>query len=156
MKSELPAGPGTPDELYSRLFSNMVMQYASMAFMFMGKSPHPETGETIKDLDAAQMFISQLEMLQVKTKHNLTPQEESILKQSLMTMRLAFVESIEPEEQAPPVAAQTSPAAKASPAPPAPPSPSTSSSPDTVPPAASEPAPTPAEEDERKKFVKKY
>jgi hypothetical protein len=72
MNPETPSPSGSlPADLSSRLFSNMVMQYASMALMFMGQSPHPETGEKIVDLDAAQMFISQLEMLQTKTKGNL-------------------------------------------------------------------------------------
>ena len=41
MKPESTASPGAPDDLSSRLFGNMVMQYASMALMFMGKTPHP-------------------------------------------------------------------------------------------------------------------
>jgi hypothetical protein len=145
MNPASPPSPGAAEDLASRLFTNMVMQYASMTFMFLGKAPHPETGETVKDLDAAQMFISQLEMLQTKTKGNLSPQEEAILKQSLMTTRLAFVEAIESGEKA-------STPEKPVPAPP----PSPSPSPESAPSAASEPAPTPGEEDERKKFVKKY
>ncbi len=143
MKPESPVQPGAPDDLSSRLFANMVLQYASMALMFMGRAPHPETGETVKDLEAAQMFIGQLEMLLAKTKGNLTPQEESILKQSLMTARLAFVESIESGVNVP----------AADPGAPAPPP---SPSPEPAPPAASDAGPSAGEADERKKFVKKY
>ena len=145
MKSETPASPGLSDDLVSGLFTNMVMQYASMAFMFMGKAPHPETKETVRDLDAAQMFISQLEMLQVKTKGNLTPQEEMVLKQSLMTTRLAFVDTIEQGAAAP-----AGEQALATPSPASPPTLEAAPAPPIDPNA------TAAEADERKKFVKKY
>jgi len=38
-----------------------------MALMLLGKLPHPETGETIREIDSARMFIDQLEMLALKT-----------------------------------------------------------------------------------------
>ena len=47
-----------------------------------GKGPHPESGELRQDLDAAQMFIDQLEMIEVKTKGNLTKQEEQLLNKA--------------------------------------------------------------------------
>jgi hypothetical protein len=133
------------DEMHTRLFSNMVMQYASMALMFMGQTPHPETGETVKDLEAAQMFVGQLEMLEAKTKGNLNKQEEALLKQSLMTTRLAFVEAV---ESGGPEPGKAEPAGTATP-----PQPSESAKPgagQSDDPAAAAPA------EERKKFVKKY
>ena len=79
----------------SALFANMVIQQTNMALMFLGKMPHPETGKTMTDVETAQLFIDQLEMLEGKTKGNLSKQEESLLKQSLMALRLAFVEVID-------------------------------------------------------------
>ena len=61
----------SPDETRSALFAQMVMQQSSMAMMLLGKTAHPETGEMIRDLEAARFFIDQLEMLEFKTKGNL-------------------------------------------------------------------------------------
>lgn len=88
-------GHASREELMSALFANMVIQQTNMALIFLGKVPHPETGERVKDLEAAQMFIDQLEMLEAKTKGNLDKREEGLLKQSLMTLRMAFVEAVE-------------------------------------------------------------
>jgi len=88
-------GPASREEIMSALFANMVIQQTNMALMFLGQMPHPETGERIQDVDAAKMFIDQLEMLEVKTKGNLDKREEGLLKQSLTALRMAFVEAVE-------------------------------------------------------------
>ena len=38
----------SPEEMQSALFAQMVMQQANMAFMLMGKVPHPETGKPLR------------------------------------------------------------------------------------------------------------
>lgn len=127
-------------EMMSALFAQLVMQQANMAMLLLGKVPHPETGKVATDLDAARFFIDELEMLEVKTKGNLTKDESALLKQSLMSLRLAFVEAVE------------SPAAPAPTAAAAPTQPGT----DAAAPAP-EPSPAPvSEEEHRKKFSKKY
>src|SRR5687767_16013155 len=64
----------TAEEIMSALFANMVIQNTNMALMFLGKVPHPQTGQPVKDLESAQMFIDQLEMLAYKTRGNLDPE----------------------------------------------------------------------------------
>jgi hypothetical protein len=135
---------GSPEEMNSALFAHLVMQQSSMAMMLLGKTPHPETGQTVCDLEAAKLFIDLLEMLQAKTKGNLNPEEANLLKQSLMSLRMAFVEAVD------------APPSKAGPRPSHSP-PQTASIP--VPEAAkAEPAPgaVPTDEEHRKKFTKKY
>jgi hypothetical protein len=105
--SAAPSAPVTRDEIMASLFVSMVMQQAQMALMLLGQMPHPETGETITDLEGAQMFIDQLEMLEVKTKGNLDKDEEQLLKQSLIGTRMAFVTCLEQQEQRTPPAAPT-------------------------------------------------
>src|SRR6266498_1646296 len=83
------------EEVMSALFANMVVQQTNLALMLLGKVPSPETGQPMQDLDAAKMFIDQLEMLEAKTKGNLDKNEEKLLGQSLTSLRLAFVEAIE-------------------------------------------------------------
>jgi len=88
-------GPISREEMMSALFAQLVVQQANMAMLLMGKVPHPQTGQTVRDIEAARLFIDQLEMLETKTKGNLTKEEEQLLKQSLMGLRMAFVEAIE-------------------------------------------------------------
>jgi hypothetical protein len=142
--SEPGAANMTREEMMSALFAQMVIQQSNMAMMLLGKVPHPHTGKTERDLEAAQFFIGQLEMLEVKTKGNLSKEEEQLLKHSLMALRMAFVETVEAPDsntQAPASAAVA---------------PSTPSAP-----AAESPAPATAEaeatdDQSKKKFSKKY
>ena len=139
------------EEVLSALFANMVVQHTNMAMMFLGRVPHPETGEHVFDLDTAQMFIDQLEMLETKTKGNLNKQEEGLLKQGLAATRMAFFEAVEHGGK---------PQSGPSPAKPSAPQPAPSS----AQPASAETKPgeppvasAPAEDHEsRKKFTKKY
>ncbi len=139
--------PGQSDlgrgDIHSALFAQLVMQQTNMAMMLLGKVANPETGKVIKDLDAAQLFIDQLDMLEVKTKGNLTKEEAALLKQSLMNLRLAFVEAVE-------AGAESQPSATGSVSAPTPaqgPAPAEAGATGS---AAS------AEEEHRKKFSKKY
>jgi hypothetical protein len=89
-----------------------------------------------------------LEMLEGKTKGNLTKQEEALLKQGLTTLRMAFVEAIDESS-----ASRAKPQAQA-PRPAPSPTPAEPSVPAT---GATAPVPSPAAPDEsRKKFSKKY
>ena len=130
----------TPEETMAALFANMVMQQTNMALMFLGKVPHPESGQRTPDLEAARMFIDQLEMLEVKTKGNLNPQEQKLLKQSLAMLHMSFVEVASETEKATPPQ-QTPDASPSSAQPESPASGVTESAPDA---------------DTRKKFTKKY
>jgi hypothetical protein len=98
------------NEMLSALFAQLVIQQSNMAMLLMGKVPHPQSGEIVRDIEASRLFIDQLEMLEAKTKGNLSKDEEQLLKQSLMSLRMAFVEAVEspaeettkPEAVAPP------------------------------------------------------
>ena len=83
---------GCLEEMRSALFAQMVLQQSSMAMMLLGKTVHPQTGEVVRDLDAARLFIDQLEMLEHKTKGNLTSTEESTLRNVLYELRMAYLE----------------------------------------------------------------
>jgi Domain of unknown function (DUF1844) len=119
------------DEMYSALFAHMIMQQSNMAMLLLGKVPHPESGKVMQDLDAAKLFIDQLEMLQEKTKGNLSKEEANLLKQSLMSLHMAFVDAA---NAAPSSSTQEAPEAKTEDSAPIP----------------------PASEESHKKFSKKY
>jgi hypothetical protein len=84
-------------EIASALFANLVVQQTNMALIFLGRTPNPETGELIQDLDTAKILIDQLEMLALKSRGNLDAQDSALLNQSLSAVRMAFVEAVEKE-----------------------------------------------------------
>jgi hypothetical protein len=133
-----------PEAMRSALFAHLVMQQSSMAMMLLGKTAHPETGKMVRDLEAAKLFIDLLEMLEFKTKGNLSQEEAALLKQSLMSLRMAFVEAVD----SPSPQTESRPDHNASPTGPAP----------APEPAPAEPAPgaAPIDDEHRKKFTKKY
>jgi hypothetical protein len=135
------ADAATRQEMMSELFAHMVMQQTNLALMMMGKLPNPQSGETVRNLDAAQLFIDQLEMLEAKTKGNLDKNEEKLLKQSLMSLRMAFVEAVETEP-----AQQTA----------SEPEPEDAAKTKEAKPNAPDSAPSPEPEESHKKFSKKY
>ena len=132
-------------ELMSALFAGMVMQQTNMALMLLGKIPHPESGQTLRDVEGARMFIDQLEMLEFKTRGNLDKQEDKLLKQSLTALRLAFVEAVESQARQP----QAIPSMPAS-------EPAKSAGPAKSSEGAGQPSIPPSDEGSRKKFSKKY
>ena len=145
------SGTSSNEDLQSALFLDLVAQHAEMAMMFLGRVPHPQTGKTVRDLETARLFISQLEMLEAKTRGNLNQREQALLKQALMTTRLAFVEAVEAQPAKSDSGTEAGPGSAASSGP--------SASPPTPAPEASAQAqenPSSPPDDERKKFVKKY
>jgi len=153
-----PAPADTPvdanrEAIMSALFANMVAQQTNLALMLLGKMPHPETGETMQDLESARLFIDTLEMLEFKTQGRLTKPEEQMLKRSLTSLRLAFVEAVEhpvsvPGESKAPPAGDTPPAQQgAQPGETAKPTEAT---------GTADSKESPGEEASRKKFTKKY
>jgi hypothetical protein len=157
----------TPEQLMSALFANMVIQNTNMALMFLGKVPHPQTGQPVKDLESAQMFIDQLEMLAYKTRGNLSGEEKQLIQQSLISLRMTFVEELRkagipvPDHLTEPPMGEAAPTAQPAAKPELPPMPQTPAAPQqtsapTQPLAPPAPAPAPAEEESRKRFSKKY
>ncbi len=74
-------------------FYTFVLSLASSAFVYLGDSPHPETGEPVKpNLQVAQQTIDILAMLREKTKGNLTPEEEKFMENLLTDLRIRFVQ----------------------------------------------------------------
>ncbi|HLB32599.1 MAG: hypothetical protein A3F67_05455 [Verrucomicrobia bacterium RIFCSPHIGHO2_12_FULL_41_10] len=73
-------------------FIEFVMMQAQQAALCLGQLPHPSTGETVVNLEAAKMFIDYLELLREKTRGNLSKEEENILNGILSELQLAFVQ----------------------------------------------------------------
>ena len=134
-------------------FIEFVVMQAQNAALFLGQIPNPKTGEPEVNLDLARMFIDQLEMIQEKTRGNLTNEEAAVLRNTLSNLQMAYVEAAgEPGTARPPGAPGTTAQPKAS---------ETTSPPKSAeqPPAATSEPSTPittAEPESRKKFTKSY
>ena len=124
-------------------FIEFVMMHAQNAALFLGQIPNPKTGEAEINLDLARMFIDQLEMIQEKTRGNLTNEETTVLRNALSNLQMAFVEASgasQPQRAAQPEAPQTAPSQSAS-----------GAAEESPPIASSE-----SETESRKKFTKSY
>jgi hypothetical protein len=90
------AGAGAPPEKPPRPdrpgadFATLVESLAQQAAMMLG-SRDPYTGQTIQDLGQAQIMIDMLEMLEEKTKGNLSKDEADHLRGVIDELRMAYV-----------------------------------------------------------------
>lgn len=74
-------------------FIELVMMQAQQAAMFLGQLPGPDGQKLEPNLGYARMFIDQIEMLQEKTRGNLSNEETQVLGSVLSDLRLAFVQT---------------------------------------------------------------
>jgi hypothetical protein len=126
-------------------FIEFVMMQAQNAALFLGQIPNPQTGKGEVNLEVAKMFIDQLEMIQEKTRGNLSNEETTVLRNAISNLQMAYVEVAEQvkkggtpsqsEPQAPPQDEARS-----------------ISTPEQTPPVTS----TDAEGESKKKFTKSY
>jgi hypothetical protein len=73
--------------------AEMAQRFVQFVMMQVQNIPSPDGRPIPPNLDAAKLLIDQLEMVQEKTRNNLSAQESSILDDALKNVRLAFVES---------------------------------------------------------------
>lgn len=89
--SELQSAPQTDSQLTPR-FIEFIMVQAQQAAFALGKIPHPTTGETVINIEAARIFIDHLELIREKTRGNLSKEEEMILNNILTELQMNFVQ----------------------------------------------------------------
>ena len=80
-------------DMNKALFMEMTMMLSSSAMQHLGKIINPMTGKTAINLEAAQGTIDMLEMLEVKTRGNLDKDEERLIKTSLTSLKMNYVET---------------------------------------------------------------
>lgn len=71
-------------------FSDFVLLQAQNAGLFLGQLPNPTTGVRKVNLRAARSVIDSLEMLEEKTRGNLTDSEARLLQTALANLRPLF------------------------------------------------------------------
>jgi len=99
-------------------FIEFVMMQAQHAALFLGQIPNPQSGKAEVNLEMAKMFIDQLAMIQEKTRGNLSSEEGAVLRNTLASLQLAYVEvarggssPISPEAKPPSAPADSAPSA---------------------------------------------
>jgi predicted DNA-binding WGR domain protein len=83
----------------TQLFYTILYTFQMQTMINLGKIANPATNKTETDLDAAAMSIDIIEMIEEKTKGNLTEDENRFLKEALTNLRLNYTaERNKPQE----------------------------------------------------------
>lgn len=82
-------------------FFQLVLSLQAAAWQQMGKVASPVTGKVERDLNQAKVSIDILEMIQKKTKGNLTGEEQKLLDQALHDLHLNYVEETNKDSRSP-------------------------------------------------------
>jgi hypothetical protein len=81
-----------PGPLPAASFAELVNLLVMQAMAGMGLLPGPGGERFAPNLEVAKHFIDMLQVLDDKTKSNLTPEEKGLLDQVLYEMRMSFVQ----------------------------------------------------------------
>lgn len=73
-------------------FASLVFLYVQTTLMYLGEIEDPAGQKLAQNLSAAQQTIDTLELLQEKTRGNLTPQEDQYLQGVLFDLRMRYVQ----------------------------------------------------------------
>ena len=73
-------------------FADFVILQAQNAGMFLGKVPNPVSGTLEVNAKAARSVLDSLEVLELKTTGNRTPQEDKLLQTALLNIRTLYSE----------------------------------------------------------------
>jgi hypothetical protein len=83
------------------LFMGLILMFHAAAMQHLGKTKNPLTEKIERSLDQAQFIIDTLDVIQKKTKGNLTDEESRFLTNAVKELRLNYVEELA-KDQAPP------------------------------------------------------
>ena len=90
-----------PTEKQTMLFARLVLMLHAAAMQYLGKIKNPVTDRIERDLGAAQGMIDTLEMLEERTKGNLSHDEARMLSGMLQELRLNYVDEVQKPDPAP-------------------------------------------------------
>lgn len=72
-------------------FTMLINAMAQPALIFLGEIPHPGTGQPEVNLEQARLQIDLLDTLRIKSRGNLTADEEGLLDRMLYQLRMLYV-----------------------------------------------------------------
>jgi hypothetical protein len=94
----LDASPGVApqsEEDMPMTFEALIFSLSTTALLQLGLAPHPETGKQERDLPGAKQTIDILEILQQKTRGNLTADEGQMLEECLYDLKMTYVKALQ-------------------------------------------------------------
>jgi hypothetical protein len=80
-------------------FIQLVLMFQTAAMQQMGKLQNPITQKIERDLEQVRFSIDMLEMIQNKTKNNLSDNEKKFLEHALFELRMNYLDEMSKEEQ---------------------------------------------------------
>ena len=81
------------------LFMGLVLMFHAAAMQHMGKTKNPISDKVERSLDQAQFVIDTLDALVVKTKGNLSDEENRFLTNVVKELKLNYVEELAKDKQ---------------------------------------------------------
>ena len=87
------------DANHNILFMQLIIQNQQIAMMAMGKIKNPVTDKIDRNLEHAKIYIDTLDMLQAKTKGNLSDYEEKFLTETLKDLKLNYVDEMDKDKK---------------------------------------------------------
>jgi hypothetical protein len=87
------------EEKNTSLLFSLIMTFQAAAMQQMGKLKNPISDKIERDLQQAQLSIDILDMLEEKTKGNLSDDESRFLKGVLQELKLNYVDESTKEQQ---------------------------------------------------------
>ena len=75
-----------------QLFMYLIRTFQSSAWIAFGKMENPMTDKTSVNIEQASFYINLLEMVQEKTKNNLTDYEEQMLINTVSELKLNLID----------------------------------------------------------------
>jgi Domain of unknown function (DUF1844) len=86
------ANRGTSEAPPELTFAAFLWSLSEQALAALGEIPDPTTGKVTHDLILAQQMIDIIIMLRDKTRGNLDPHEQALLKEILSSLQMKYVE----------------------------------------------------------------
>jgi hypothetical protein len=80
-------------------FIQLVLMFQAAAMQQMGKLENPITKKVERDLEQAKFSIDMLEMIQQKTKGNLSENEKKFLEHILFELRMNYVDEVDKDKK---------------------------------------------------------
>ncbi len=84
----------------SFMFLHLIHSFENAALIGLGKLPGP-SGDIKIELEAASYAIDMLDMLTVRTRGNLKPEEKKYMEQTLGNLKLNYLTESEKQEKKP-------------------------------------------------------
>jgi hypothetical protein len=88
-------------EKNSSLFFSLIMTFQAAAMQQMGKLKSPVSDKIERDLQQAQLSIDILDMLEEKTRGNISEDESRFIKGVLQELKLNYVDESAKEQSSP-------------------------------------------------------